>query len=244
MRAPRQQRLASSGGRLGHTQTMRLRPPQSSARRITGKYLCRRVPHLPPVSARAVASPSAQVPLQQSHAPTSASGHPQQQQPAKPASSMPAAAAAAATPVALTVEGCTLQHGEQLRLAGSSKDLGRWSFTAAPQLAAASNTNGTASWAAELSLAPGRHQCKLVVVRPNGSLHWEGGRHRTLVIPRLPVPAASQGPAGAAPARLQVTCRFGETASTALTRAPKKVKVRWLLGWGAYEPTVLVRPLC
>ncbi|KAI3426135.1 hypothetical protein D9Q98_008514 [Chlorella vulgaris] len=137
---------------------------------------------------------------------------------------MPAAAAAAATPVALTVEGCTLQHGEQLRLAGSSEELGGWSFTAALQLAAASNTNGTASWAAELSLAPGRHQCKLVVVGPDGSLQWEGGRHRTLIIPRLPVPAASQGPAGAAPARLQVTCRFGETASTALTRAPKKVK--------------------
>lgn len=102
-------------------------------------------------------------------------------------------------PVAICVPYCPLQFGEQLCLVGSCAELGAWDAASAPLLQWQEGDN----WVATLSLPPGEHACKLVLVRLDGSLHWEDGDDRA-----LPVPATEGG------AAVMASLRYGNTAST------------------------------
>ncbi len=122
------------------------------------------------------------------------------------AASEPGAAAGSSSliPVEVIVPYCPLQFGEQLSLVGSCAELGAWDASAAPLLQWQEGDN----WAATLSLPPGEHTCKLVLVRQDGSLHWEEGEDRAISIP-----------ANASSAALAM--RFGITAATEVRTVPR-----------------------
>ncbi|KAL4442478.1 hypothetical protein ABPG77_005062 [Micractinium sp. CCAP 211/92] len=122
------------------------------------------------------------------------------------AASEPGAAAGSSSliPVEVIVPYCPLQFGEQLSLVGSCAELGAWDASAAPLLQWQEGDD----WAATLSLPPGEHTCKLVLVRQDGSLHWEEGEDRAISIP-----------ANASSAALAM--RFGITAATEVRTVPR-----------------------
>jgi hypothetical protein len=129
---------------------------------------------------------------------------------------MEASAAATSKPVGVAVEvpDCPLRFGEHLRMVGDCEELGAWDATAAPSLVWQEGH----SWVGELSVPPGPHSFKLVVLRGDGGQYWEEGENRTLLVP---VPAS----AATSPA-VRAVCRFGATADTSVTElAPAKKQV-------------------
>ncbi len=103
------------------------------------------------------------------------------------------------TSVHVRVPATPLQFGEQLRLVGACNELGGWDSAAAPLLQWQEGND----WVAPVSLPPGEHACKLVLVRQDGSVAWEEGEDRLLT-----VPATEGGDA------VTATLRYGDTTST------------------------------
>ncbi|KAL4447831.1 hypothetical protein ABPG75_005050 [Micractinium tetrahymenae] len=107
--------------------------------------------------------------------------------------------------VAVCVPDCVLQFGEHLKLVGSCPELGMWEAATAASLEWQEGDN----WVASLSLPPGKHACKLVLVRQDGSLHWEEGDDRA-----LPVPLGAS--------LVMASFHFGDTAATeVLAKQPR-----------------------
>ncbi len=164
-----------------------------------------------PSSRQPPAQPSSPLP------PPGARGPPATGPVAPPTAGTPGAAAATGTgpkstalpgpsvQVAVCVPGCVLQFGEHLKLVGSIPELGMWEAAESAQLQWQEGDN----WVATLSLPPGEHACKLVLVRLDGSLHWEEGEDRLLGVP-----------AGAS--LVMASFQFGNTAlSEVLAKQPK-----------------------
>ena len=100
--------------------------------------------------------------------------------------------------VSFCVPACRLAFGEHLRVVGSCPELGGWDAGAAPML----DWSEGDCWVGAVSLPPGDHAFKLVVVRTDGSQRWEDGGDRRLALTGR--------------AMLRATCRFGDTNSTSL----------------------------
>ena len=122
--------------------------------------------------------------------------------------------------VAFAAPACHLQFGEHLRVVGSCPQLGGWDPAAAPALEWGEGD----TWTGSLALPPGQHAFKLVVVRRDGSVHWEAGADRGLLL--LPQAAAGgssdSGQATATTPLLSVACVFGDTGEGRRGRAGQR----------------------
>lgn len=115
-------------------------------------------------------------------------------------------------PVGFTVPDCRLAFGEHLRVVGGCPELGGWDVAAAPALVWHEGDR----WAADVALPAGQHAWKLVILRADGSQHWEEGPNRELRISELAAAAAAAPAAAESAPVLRVTAGFGDTASTAV----------------------------
>ncbi|KAL4443949.1 hypothetical protein ABPG75_011686 [Micractinium tetrahymenae] len=116
--------------------------------------------------------------------------------------------------VAVIVPNCRLSPGEELRLMGDCRELGSWDPAAAVPLTRSSDGR---TWEVAVPLAPGQHECKLLIARINRGdvVCWEGGPNRQLRVPHL---SGLEVPPGVP--LWQGVCRFGDTSRTQLKVSP------------------------
>ena len=107
-------------------------------------------------------------------------------------------AAPGAVAVDIVVPGGWTAFGDGVRLVGSTPELGAWD----PHSGLALSWQEGGSWAARAALPPGTAAFKLVRLRADGGVEWEGGEDRALSVPALPEPAA-------ACATLRLECAWG-----------------------------------
>lgn len=129
----------------------------------------------------------------------------------------PAAAGSdAPVSIAFCVPECRLQPGEHLRVVGSSPELGDWHVDAALPL----EWQEGDAWTAQLSLPPGRHEFKLVVLRDrDGAVLWEDGPNRELPLQPQPAEAAAAAAETDGQPAVIVSCPWGDPAATTPTLA-------------------------